>query len=443
MTALQGPMARILDLVDPPRFLAHVHERLTRFSADATWGDRARHPTHYAQSREAFAQTVEAQSQRRLADGPRARLPWRAKEPTPHTAPTVEAIAAEREIVALEVQNYRAAEHTSAQWHATLAPAADAALAQWTALAETQWNADCWLQATVSRCASWLLGAPGPMVSARDASDPRPASILAQPELAIRAMPLRPRHWHAWELAKSGLSRLPTLIVLALDESAIVRARAYRSLGQVGHCAVVPLLRDALEDPQVFARAQAARSLGWIADPGAVAALVNLARRDPEPEVQRSARVALARIVAYWEHYGEWDAVLTSPARIRALAQRLRAAGAFGDVALPLRDPPSFGRPTERIEGFRYAYDLWLDDDVEVTRSLSREAREQLPERFAQASQRKDPRTLATLCLLASRSGTRDAHEALEALRAHPLPALRWSARRALAVLRATQSVGG
>ncbi len=57
---------------------------------------------------------------------------------------------------------------------------------------------------------------------------------------------------------------LPIAIMRAADASAEMRATAVRVIGKLGHTSELPLVTQALDDPEWFVRAAAARSLEWI-----------------------------------------------------------------------------------------------------------------------------------------------------------------------------------
>jgi hypothetical protein len=153
-----------------------------------------------------------------------------------------------------------------------------------------------------------------------------------------------------------GMLAVPSLIAYACDENFWVRARIYRSLGQQPMVASVPVLAEGLLDPHPFARAQAARSLGWIATPFAVDQLRQLAVDDQSSEVRRSARQAVERIGAYWVLYGEpWPPDPELPRWSFETARRLASLGLMGAAHEYLCWPPEPG--VERV-----AYDALIHD---------------------------------------------------------------------------------
>jgi hypothetical protein len=137
----------------------------------------------------------------------------------------------------------------------------------------------------------------------RDAAVPEPLRGHLRP--GFRAESVHRRHWLAWDMKNRGMLDVPSLIAHACDENFWVRARVYRSLGQQPMVASVHVLLEGLLDPHRFARAQAARSLGWIGAPVGLDRLLRLAADDPSPEVRRAARQAAERIASYWVLYGE------------------------------------------------------------------------------------------------------------------------------------------
>jgi hypothetical protein len=183
--------------------------------------------------------------------------------------------------------------------------------------------------------AAMTVAAAAEIVSARcDASVPEP--LRGQPRPGFRDESLRQRHWLAWDMKRRGMLKVPSLIAYACDESFWMRTRIYRSLGQQPMVAAVPVLLEGLLDPHPFARAQAARSLGWICAPVGLDRLLRLVSDDPSPEVRRSARLAAERIAGYWIQYGEPRPTATEGARwnfetARRLAS-LGMPGAAGDL---------------------------------------------------------------------------------------------------------------
>ncbi|HEY0194157.1 MAG TPA: HEAT repeat domain-containing protein, partial [Kofleriaceae bacterium] len=185
-------------------------------------------------------------------------------------------------------------------------------------------------------------------------------------------------------------------------------ARIYRSLGQQPMVASAPLLLDGLEDPHPFARAQAARSLGWIAAPFAVDRLRGLAEADADPEVRRAAAQAAERICAFWVLYGAaaeqlvWDDEAGVPrAAYDALAR---------DLA-----PYALTPPTAARDYAAYAREAEADETASLRDDPAREA-DDMRAIFAVSRQR---RCEARAADLAAAPG-----------------ALGWNARRALRALR-------
>jgi hypothetical protein len=188
--------------------------------------------------------------------------------------------------------SYGAGYIDAARWRAYLdAHTADA----WLAIAE---RADMMEASAAAAAATWLDPAAKPRARAIRA---RHGSIVAD-EPSSKP----PSHWQAWAWGKRrGGQHIPSLLAHDHVESFRIRTRIYRSLGQVPHQASAAALREALDDPHPFARAQAARSLGWLCDPLAVERLQPLAEGG-DGEVRRTAKRAIQRIVGYWTLFGEW-----------------------------------------------------------------------------------------------------------------------------------------
>jgi hypothetical protein len=71
----------------------------------------------------------------------------------------------------------------------------------------------------------------------------------------FRDLPFRARHWYAWAMKGYRYpTNIPDLILNECDENFSIRTRIYRSLGQIGHPASIPILQEATKDPHPFAR---------------------------------------------------------------------------------------------------------------------------------------------------------------------------------------------
>lgn len=444
-------MPRVTDIIDPPVFLRSVRARLARYDAErAVFAPSVHAPERPWIEREITALEAHYQSQaerviaryeRALATDDRAAAREIAAryEPSWSGALSVERLAAAvRDEATLHAHND---EHTLATrdiWSALLGPD-DALLAALEASAERAVAQGRWLRAQAFRAgAMWLGGARWPDELRFDGVDPRPQRARAQPDPAWRSLDPLARRWHA-ERAESGrLTALPSLIAHAADESFLVRAQAYRSLGRVGHPSAIVAARAGLGDPHPFARAQAARSLGWLGDAGSVASLWRVAKRDPDEETQRASRDALSRILVLWEHWGEWPALLSDRRRVAALAERLRVMGAFGAVRLPLDGAPSCGKPSARIAGHRYDPSDHHEDasrEHEAQRNAGN-APDRLLARLDDALARNDLRAFANCAAAASMLRALECEPRLRALRAHDEPSVAFHARRACAALR-------
>jgi len=105
-----------------------------------------------------------------------------------------------------------------------------------------------------------------------------------EPDKPYRQRTFPDRHWSAWAMkGAEGSVYFRPLLANACDENFSVRARIYRSLGQVRDPAAVQCLHEGTGDPHAFARAQAVRSLGWLgaADPRLLDALRRVGRDRP------------------------------------------------------------------------------------------------------------------------------------------------------------------
>lgn len=233
-----------------------------------------------------------------------------------------------RDGIFLQLQNFRRGWLASTQWQDHLAAAEDPA--RWLELGR-QREHDGWLVEANADLAGarWLDAALEPAIAALKATraPELPRRFLDQPLADFPTLPFRTRHWRAWDMKNYGRLDIPTLLRWACDRNFSVRTRIYRSLGQQPHPAAAPALREGTCDPHPFARAQAARSLGWCADPTAVDRLLRLAADDPHAEVRRAANKAAEQIVAHWTFYGEWIDIVTDPRRCLAAAQELADRG--------------------------------------------------------------------------------------------------------------------
>jgi hypothetical protein len=234
--------------------------------------------------------------------------------------------------VFIELQRYRARFITAETWRREIA-ALDRAGA-WLALAAEHEAADRLLQSNAALAAArWLdpatAGSAADLVCGRR-TESLPDRLLEQPQPGFRARRLGDRHWRAWDMKNHGGVDVPSLIAYACDESFSMRARIYRSLGQQPLVAAVPVLREALHDPDDFARAQAVRSLGWIGEPTSFERLLGLAGDDPSAEVRRSALLACQRIAGYWRFYGEWRTIVRRSHRRLEVIRELASTGLGG-----------------------------------------------------------------------------------------------------------------
>src|SRR5690606_38966883 len=157
-----------------------------------------------------------------------------------------------------------------------------------------------------------------------------------------------PTHWDAWSWKKRRGLHIPSLLAHDHSESFSIRTRIYRSLGQVPHQASAAALREGLDDPHPFARAQAARSLGWLSDPLAVARLEPLVH-DKDGDVRRTAKLAIERIRGYWTLFGQWQQTLHDIHRRAAAIEQLADLGlrAFA-YALIAAMPAELAGPLQR-----------------------------------------------------------------------------------------------
>lgn len=156
---------------------------------------------------------------------------------------------------------------------------------------------------------------------------PLPDLVADQPTRGFFERKLGARHHAAWRMGKLGRANLPSLLRYESDPSFWVRARIYRSLGQVLDLAALEALHEGTLDPHPFARAQAVRSLGWLGDPTLAAYLSDMAEADVDAEVRRSARLAVQRIRGFWLYFGEWNEIAGRVERIVELAWELVRAG--------------------------------------------------------------------------------------------------------------------
>jgi HEAT repeat protein len=83
--------------------------------------------------------------------------------------------------------------------------------------------------------------------------------------------------------------------LLLRDPLPALRAEAARALSRLATQAEIPILLEALNDPEADVRYWAAVALGNLASPSAVLALIRLARREPVAEVRDAAREAIPK----------------------------------------------------------------------------------------------------------------------------------------------------
>jgi HEAT repeat protein len=330
------------DLPTPAALWALVDDQLR----EGAWDLRPRpggHPIHDDRSEPESFDEYRAQVIRRLEQRHERRLEELRDPPHRHliriasrqygSGDALDGKPVERKLaddLFLALQSHRARYITAETWRREIA-ALDRADA-WLALAAQHETAGRLLQSNAALAtAHWL--DPATAGSAADIVRDRrteslPDCLLEQPQPGFRARRLGDRHWRAWAM-QHGAVDLPSLIAYACDENFSVRARIYRSLGQQSLVAAVPVLRDALHDPDDFARAQAVRSLGWIGEPTSFERLLRLAGEDPSAEVRRSALLACQRIAGYWRFYGEWRTIVRSP-RLFDVARALASDGLGG-----------------------------------------------------------------------------------------------------------------
>jgi hypothetical protein len=215
--------------------------------------------------------------------------------------------------VLIALASHNAGFITSARWNAYLqARTADA----WLAIAN---DADPLEANAAGAAATWLDPSTAERASAIRARHGAPFS--SEPTAKT------PTHWDAWSWGKGPATlHVPSLLTHDYVESFSVRTRIYRSLGQAPHHASAAALREALNDPHPFARAQAARSLGWLSDPRAIEPLQRLLD-DGDGDVRRSAKLAVERITGYWTLFGEWQPTLYDIHRRAAAIERLADLG--------------------------------------------------------------------------------------------------------------------
>lgn len=341
----------------------------------------------------------------------------------------------------LALQGYRAREITAETWRREIA-ALDRADA-WLALAEQHEAAGRLLQSNAAfATARWL--APATAGSAADIVRGRrveslPDRLLEQPQPGFRARRLGDRHWRAWDMKNHGAVDLPSLIAYACDESFSVRARIYRSLGQLSLVAAVPVLREALHDPDDFARAQAVRSLGWIGEPTSYDPLLRLASDDPSAEVRRSALLACQRIAGYWLYYGEWRTIVRRGRRWFGVARELASVGLGGFA----NDLVGWWMPDGMSEDDRDAIRCELEpfslagEPTDLVRRYDYHfaAASELERAFAGADPEHEPDLMLAL-YAASKQQVMPSRIADLVTAAEPIG---WNARRALRALRLTE----
>lgn len=162
---------------------------------------------------------------------------------------------------------------------------------------------------------------------------------------------LTERHWACWAMkGPSSHLYVPFLIDFSSDENFAVRARIYKSLGQLAHPAAIQCLQEGSFDPNSLARYEAVQALGSIADPSAVGRLIQIARKDPSERVQFAALKALHRIEGYWTYFGTWRKIFRSRTKERQAVGEMIDRGLVIFAYELLIGNPMFNRNTEILE---------------------------------------------------------------------------------------------
>jgi HEAT repeat protein len=134
-----------------------------------------------------------------------------------------------------------------------------------------------------------------------------------------------------------GPEALPMLVAALDDPYPAVRFTAITELRHTRDLTWGPRLRTALTDPEAPVRAEAARSLAGLGDPGAAGPLIETLRADPSPRVRSHAAGALYRLGA-----ASTRNQLGGPAqdRLGAASTRDRLAGAARDALVAAASDP-------------------------------------------------------------------------------------------------------
>lgn len=286
---------------------------------------------------------------------------------------------ARREFLFHYLQHHPIGYRSSAYWRAFLAAVDADGWSTWALALEGEgryYHADAAVAAVrwfdPSRTAESIRGLRAPDIVPLPSPGERP----------FRSLAFRDRHWHAWSAKLRGYIGLPVLLENECDENFSIRTRIYRSLGQIGYLAAVPALREGLHDPVPFARAQAARALGWLCAPTTINVLRAMARRDPDAEVQRSAELAVQRIVGYWTFFGEWNDIAGSPSRAAEVMRELAEQGLAG---FALEVPDMVGMDTSEHPELAALWDDLSPHSLEAPHAPERD----YPHHFPEAERRE------------------------------------------------------
>jgi hypothetical protein len=149
---------------------------------------------------------------------------------------------------------------------------------------------------------------PGAIVDLlrREVLDPRPGAGSSNGAGSFRRIQLQ-RALEVVAVRRIREAALPLSDLLSADEEGGVRQFAAFILGELGLPGSAGALREALADPDLRVRGDAARALARVGDRTALPQLESLAGDDPEPWVRRQAAAAVSSLA------GEGPGALPGP----------------------------------------------------------------------------------------------------------------------------------
>jgi len=129
------------------------------------------------------------------------------------------------------------------------------------------------------------------LLGQRDAGDDALDALSPNPEV---------RRWAVIRLGQAGdpaaAPILAARLSLSIEPNALLRATSAASLRSIGDPLAVPALAAACADPVAYVRAEAVRTLGFVAGSDQFPLLARTLEKDPAPAVRLEAAYALHRL---------------------------------------------------------------------------------------------------------------------------------------------------